>query len=96
MPHIVLSVEQAQLVEQATEPVELRDELGKVLARILPLADQQALARIIENRLRNRTPYPASEVSARLQRLAEIRRDDGMDLEKARDLLRRMRAGERV
>src|SRR6186713_3372041 len=97
MPFIVLTAEQMQVVEQAKDPVEVRDPEGKVLTRIVSTADQEMVARILARRSQERTTYPAEVVEARLRRLQEIRDSQGgMDEATMRDLLRRMRAGEEV
>jgi hypothetical protein len=96
MPHIVLGAEQAQVVREASSPVELRDESGRVLARIPPLADAAILAEARQRLAAGGPRYPAAEVEARFAKLEEISRRDDLDGAKVKDLLRRMRAGEAV
>jgi hypothetical protein len=96
MPHIVLSPEQASILEQAIEPVEFRDAQGRILARILSPIDEAALAEVRRRRRRNNPSYPAAEVRGRLEKLQQISRREPLDQAKVRDLLRRMRAGEEV
>jgi hypothetical protein len=96
MPHLDLTPEQMQIVEQRTSAVEVRTPSGKVLARILPPAEEELVARILARRGQRGESYPAEVVEARLQRLQEIREREGMDEAKMWDLRRRMRAGEKV
>jgi hypothetical protein len=96
MPHIVLTPEQMQVVQQAVASIEVRDPAGKVLARILAPAEEELVARILARRGQDRETYPAEVVEARLRRLQEIRDKQGMDEATMWDLLRRMRAGEEV
>jgi hypothetical protein len=93
---IVLNSDQARVLDQATTPVEVCDELGRVLVRIPAPSEEQILERIRRERGSNVLRYPAEQVEARLRRLEEIRQQGGMDETKMRDLLRRMRAGEQV
>jgi hypothetical protein len=99
MPHIVLTADQARILEVTTLEVEVRDEEGRVLARIPPPSEAEIIERIKRNQL-NGDPdsprYSSAEVQARLHRLEEISREEGLDEAKVRDLLRRMRAGEEV
>ncbi len=96
MPHIVLNAEQARVLEQAVQPVEVRDEQGRVLTRIPPLAEAAVVAEA-KRRLAAEGPrYPAAEVEARLQKLEEISRREQLSPAQVKDLLRRMRAGEAV
>jgi hypothetical protein len=94
MAHIVLNPEQVRILERATAPVEVRDETGRVLGQLPAPSEEQIVERIRRDRLAGVPRYPAEQVEARLRRLEEIRRQEGMDEPKMRDLLRRMRAGE--
>jgi hypothetical protein len=98
MKHIVLTAEQAQVVLQAAEPVEVRDEQGRTVAHLNPLRPEDIEA--IEQWKRSRgvggPRVPSDQVQAHLQRLGEIRHQEGMDEAKMLDLLRRLRAGEQV
>jgi hypothetical protein len=94
MAHIVLNADQLRIVEQATTPVDLRDETGRVVAKIPAPSEEQIIKRIKRDRAADLPRYPAEQVEARLRRLDEIRREEGIDEAKLRDLLRRMRAGE--
>jgi hypothetical protein len=93
---IILNPDQARVLDQATTPVEVCDESGRVLVRIPAPSEEQILERIRRERGSNVLRYPAEQVEARLRRLEEIRQQGGMDEPKMRDLLRRMRAGEQV
>ena len=96
MPHIVLTEEQARVLRETTLAVELRDEQGRVLARVPPPSEEEIIERVKQNREANLPRYSAAEVEARLRRLEEISRERQLDEATVRDLLRRMRAGEQV
>ena len=98
MKHIILTPEQTQILQQAGEAVEVRDEQGRTVAHLTRLdpADIEAIE-VSKRRLASGSPrIPSVQVQAHLRRLEEIRQRDGMDEAKMRDLLRRMRAGEEV
>jgi hypothetical protein len=95
MPHIVLTEEQARVLQQTTLAVEFRDEQGRVLARIPPPTEEEIIERIKRNRGANLPRSPARDVHAHLQRLEEISRHEPLDEAKVRELIRRMRAEER-
>jgi hypothetical protein len=95
MPQIVLTDEQARVLLAATEPVELRDERGTLLARISPPVEEV----IVEARQRQAAEQrrvPAAQVQALLARLAEMRKQEEMDETKLHQLLARFRAGEQI
>jgi hypothetical protein len=98
MSHLILTSEQAQAVLQAGAPMEVRDEQGRTLAHLTPLepGDIEAIAQAKRALAAGGRPIPGSQVQAFLQRLAHIRRTEGLDEAKMRDLLRRLQAGERV
>jgi len=96
MAQIILNADQVRVLEQATTPVEVRDETGRVLLRIPAPSEEQILERIRRDRAADVPRYRSEQVEARLRRLEEIRQHEGMDEAKMRDLLRRMRAGEDV
>jgi hypothetical protein len=98
MPYIVLTSEQAGVILCSTEPVEARDENGRTVAHVLPLSakDIEAIERSQRARAANGPRVPSDEVQAHLRRLGEIRVREELTEEKALDLLRRLRAGERV
>jgi antitoxin (DNA-binding transcriptional repressor) of toxin-antitoxin stability system len=98
MPHIVLTNEQASVVLAASEPVEVRDQHGRTVARLSPLdpADTEAIEQSKRSRGTGGPLVPSDEVQAHMRRLAEIRRSEGLDEAKMLDLLRRLRAGEQV
>jgi hypothetical protein len=99
MQKLVLTEEQVRLVREAKGHVDVVDPQGQPFAslRVLDAADLEALERHRRSRGQPRQPgIPAEQVQAHFRRLEEIRQSEGMDLEKALDLLRRMRAGEQV
>jgi hypothetical protein len=99
MPHIVLTDEQAKILAQTTEPVEVRDSRGRTVAQLTLLdpMEVEAVERWKRTRGAKQEPgVPSEQVQAHFRRLEEIRRQEGMDLPKALELLRRMRAGEQV
>ncbi len=98
MPQIILTEEQARVLEGTSESVEVRDPHGRILAFLRPL-DPDLVETILEckRRLASSEPRISSEqVQAHLRKLEEIRQREGMDREKMLDLLRRLRAGEEV
>jgi hypothetical protein len=98
MPQITLSEEQARVVAEATESVQVFDPQGRLLTFLKPL-DPKLAETILECKRRQASPVPgvpSDQVQAHLRRLAEIRQQEGMDRDKMLDLLHRMRAGEEV
>lgn len=96
MSIIVLNASQAQILRGAAGPVEIRDEQGAVLARVLPPAEE-ALVAEARRRLAAKGPhYSGAEVRARLLRLEEISKEEELDETRVKELLRRMRAGEKI
>ena len=96
MAQIVLTADQVRILELATIAVELRDESGRVLARVPAPSEEQIIERIKRARSANAPRYPAEEVENRLRWLEAIRQREGMDEAKMHELLHRMRAGEDV
>ncbi|MCI0457170.1 MAG: hypothetical protein L0Z62_09350 [Gemmataceae bacterium] len=96
MRHIVLTEEQSQIIAQADGPVEVRDNKGRTVGRLTPFnaAEVEAIARAKQNLSADGPLIPAAEVHAHLLKLEEISKREGLDAAKARELLRRMRAGE--
>jgi hypothetical protein len=98
MKFITLTTEQAQIVLQSGEPIEVLDGQGRTVGHITPLtpADIEVIE-VSKRRLAAGGPrIPSAQVQAHLRRLEEIRQSEGMDEAKMRELLRRMRAGEQV
>ena len=95
MKHIVLTTEQAQMVRDAAELIEVRDEQGRTVAHLSPLdpADIEAVEQSKRSRGVGGNLIPSNQVQTHLQRLEEIRQSEGLDEAKMLDLLRRMRAG---
>jgi hypothetical protein len=99
MNHIVLTAEQAQIVQAASSgQVEVRDEAGRTVGSLRTLTPEDLLAIEQSKRFRGtKSPgIPSAQVQAHLHRLEEIRQREGMDEAKMLDLLRRMQAGEQV
>jgi antitoxin (DNA-binding transcriptional repressor) of toxin-antitoxin stability system len=98
MPHIVLTDEQVRVLSESQGPVEVLDTQGRPVASLTTLdaADLEAIERYKRNRGKQEPGIPAEQVQAHFRRLEEIREKEGMDLPKALELLRRMRAGEQV
>jgi hypothetical protein len=94
MPHIVLNPEQARVLNEAAQPVEIRDEQGRVLTRIPPLSEAAVVAEAQRRAQAGGPRYPAAEVERRLARLEEISRKENLDAGRAADLIRKMRAGD--
>ncbi len=98
MAQIVLTDQQARILQEAKGPVEVRDPLGRIVSFLPPmdLLDAEAVAHHINTRDQPRQTVPAAKVQAHLRRLEEIRQAEGMDQAKMHELLRRMQAGEDV
>ncbi len=96
MSYIVLTAEQEHVLHQATEPVEVRDTGGRLVARILSTKETAIVA---EARRRLAKPGPrftSADVQGRLQKLNNIAQREELDENRVRELLSRMRAGEEV
>ena len=100
MPHIVLTEEQSRVLAESKASLEVYDSTGQLVSFLkwFEPMDAEALARHLRQRDLPKEPgIPSEQVQAHFRRLEEIRqRDGGMDLPKALELLRRMRAGEQV
>jgi hypothetical protein len=98
MPQIVLTEEQLRIVNEAGGAVDVVDGRGQPIAsmRVLDAHELEAIERFRRNGGNQGPGVPAEQVQAHFRRLEEIRQKEGMDLPKALDLLRRMRAGEEV
>ncbi len=96
MPVIILDADQAKVLREASDLVELRDEQGQVLAQILPQSEAALLAEARRRLAANGPRYSSADVRARLQRLQELGQQEDLDQAKVRELLRKMRAGEQV
>ena len=96
--HITLTPEQARIIGEATQFVEVRDDQGRPVGNLTLLTpeDLAAIEHYKRTRGQNRPGIPSEQVQAHLRRLEEIRSTEGMDRAKMHDLLRRMRAGEEV
>jgi hypothetical protein len=91
MPEIVLTAEQARLVEESPMPVPVRDPRGNLFGYLEPPLTPE---RIAELKRRARSPgpwYTGAQVQARLQALeAEWQRTGGFDEAYLREFLRRL------
>jgi hypothetical protein len=98
MSHIVLTQEQAQVVTQASESVEVRDLEGRTLAFLTVLSPEDAAAvlRYKETRHLPKRSVSSAQVQNMLRRLEEIARTEGIDEAKREELCRRIRAGEEI
>jgi hypothetical protein len=61
MSHVELTEEQMQIIDRATEPVEIRSPDGRKLARVAPAWTAEEIADA-KRRLRSGTWYPSEEV----------------------------------
>jgi hypothetical protein len=96
MPYIVLTEEQARVVAQAAEPVDVRDEQGRTVARLIPLdpADIEDIQKSKASLASGKPSVPSERVQALLRKFDEIDQGEGLDEAKAEELLRRLFAGE--
>ena len=98
MKHITLTPEQALVLQETTQFVEVRDEQGKTLGNLTLLTAQDRADIEQSKRVRalGKPGIPSEQVQAHFRRLEEIRSQEGMDEAKMLDLLHRMQAGEQV
>jgi hypothetical protein len=98
MPQIVLTEEQARVLTQAHGPVAVQYPQGRTLATVTALDPSEVVAieRSKEALAAGGPGVPSAEVQAHLRRLEEISQREDLDEDKMLELLRRMRAGERV
>src|SRR5262249_35811405 len=99
MQRIVLTEEQSRILAESKESIEVYDSNGQLVSfmKWLEPMDAEAVARHLRRRGLPKEPgSPSEQVQAHFRRLEEIRQREGMDLPKALELLRRMRAGEQV
>jgi hypothetical protein len=98
MPYIVLTEDQARIIQQAGGPVELRDSQGRPIAcgTALPREDAEMITRSRESQAAAGMRVPSEQVQAHLRKLEEIAGREELDETRALELLRRMRAGEDV
>jgi hypothetical protein len=98
MPHIVLTEEQARALEGASEPVEIHDPHGRVVAVVRPLdAVERKALEIVRQRRKSESPQPGipqSRVAALLARLNELDQAGQATPEAVEDMLRRIRQAE--
>jgi hypothetical protein len=98
MPQIVLTEEQERVLAECKEHVKVYDRHGRLMCFMdwfgIPL--EEVIAESKRRAASGEPGIPSAQVQAHFRRLEEIRQSEGMDLPKALDLLRRMRAGEQV
>jgi hypothetical protein len=92
MPHIVLNEEQARVVAEAREAIELRDERGKVLARVEPPVPEAEIAEAKRRLASDQRRWASSRVQEFLAVLNEIRAREGIDETRLRQVLETFRA----
>jgi hypothetical protein len=94
MPHIVLTDEQARVIDDANDFIEIRRQDGRVLARIPP---DWTPAQIADAKRRAAAPgprYTGDQIQSMFGALeAEWERTGGFDREYAREFIRRMDSG---
>ncbi len=93
-----LSEDQARIVLNAGGQIEVLDERGRVVGRLTPLSaeDIEMIEYCKQRRANPGKKIPSEQVTAHLQRLAEIAKTKTLDAEMVRDLIHRMQAGESV
>lgn len=69
MPHITVDEEQARLIAQTPENVEIRDRSGRYLGRITHGFTQEDIAIALRRRASNKPRYTTEQVLERLQAL---------------------------
>jgi hypothetical protein len=94
MTVIILTEAQARAFREAAGPVEMRDEQGEVLARVLPPAEAALVAEAKRRLAAGGARHSAAEVESRFQQLAEVGQREALDQARVHELLRQMRAGE--
>ena len=94
MPHIVLNEEQARVVAGASEVIELRDEGGKVLARVEPPVPEAEIAEAKRRLASGQRRWPSARVQELLATLNEIRAREGIDESRLRQVLEHFRTPE--
>jgi hypothetical protein len=98
MPYIILTDEQARVIEEASGPVDLRNSQGQPIASATPLSaeDREMIRMAKEARAKGGRRIPSAEVRAHLARLEEIMQERPLDRAEVQELIRRMQAGEKV
>lgn len=99
MQRIQLTEEQSRILAESKDNIEVYDSNGQLVSFLkwFEPMDAEAVARHLRRRGLPKEPgIPSEQVQAHFRRLEEIRQREGMDLPKALELLRRMRAGEQV
>ncbi|MBA3315181.1 MAG: hypothetical protein M3552_15465 [Planctomycetota bacterium] len=94
MVAIVLNEEQTGVLNGASEPIEVRDASGRLVARIKPPAyeipgENELIAQALRSRESNQPSYTSEQVQAHLRSLEEAK-SAGATNEELRALLRRL------
>ncbi len=96
MSHIILTEEQARLVSGSSQPIEVRDPGGRVVAQLTPLSAEDMAA--IEESKRalaaNEESYPSERVELLLQRFDEMDAKGLLNEQSAEAALQRLFDGE--
>jgi hypothetical protein len=90
MNHITLTEEQAQVIVQAHEPVELRDPSGSVLTRVSPLVTTEEIAEIKRRSAQYKRRFTSEQVAAHFRVLQEAVERDQLTPDQVVQLLRRL------
>src|SRR5262249_39704537 len=99
MQRIVLTEEQARILAESKESVEVYDSNGQLVSFLkwFEPEDAEAVARHLRRRGLPKEPgIPSERVQAMLRRFEEIDRTEGMTREKMEEILRRVKAGEAI
>jgi hypothetical protein len=96
MSHIILTEEQARLVSGSSQPIEVRDPGGRVVAQLTPLTaeDMQAIEASKRVLAAKEESYPSERVERLLQRFDEMDAKGELDQKSAEAALQRLFAGE--
>lgn len=92
MPFIILSDEQARVVADASEAVELRDRTGKVLAQVEPAVPESEIAEAKRRLASDRRRWSSTRVQELLATLTQRRAQEGVDEPKLRQILEGFRS----
>ena len=96
MTRIVLTAEQMKGLSEQSGPVELASPEGDALGTVKVLTPEERLAarRYRQEAGKNGPGVPAARVQSFLQKLHELKAQDGLDDASVQEMLRRTKAGE--
>ena len=94
MRFIILNEEQARVVLDSSELIELRDQMGKVLAHVEPPVPEAEIAEAKRRLASDQRRWPSARVQELLATLTQIRAREGMNETKLQQVLERFRSGE--